>query len=182
MFATLFSSHIFSCPLLTLPLAVASPVPTGRSPPPAATNALRPTETVEVLALPIIDEKSYIERIVYRLKEWAGVQIEPEIQGGKEGPPHPSALCKGCKWVYCKVDLDNGSSYGDPRRTHSGAWPCNLCGTGPTLRREANEKTSKPTTATPISNPWRDCCWGNTDNTSMLTGYNEHLNFAGIKA
>ncbi|KAK2728618.1 hypothetical protein CKAH01_10748 [Colletotrichum kahawae] len=49
-----------------------------------------------------LDKKSYIERIAYRLKKWAGVEIEPEIHVRKEGPPHLSDLCEGCKQKVCQ--------------------------------------------------------------------------------
>ncbi|KAB8437430.1 hypothetical protein FH972_025108 [Carpinus fangiana] len=49
-----------------------------------------------------IDIESYVQRVSYRLKKWAGIRMEPPPYSLKEGPPHQSALCEGCKRGYCR--------------------------------------------------------------------------------
>lgn len=45
---------------------------------------------------------SYTDRVVYRLKKWSGVEIErPPYLESKDGPPHESHLCEGCKSGHC---------------------------------------------------------------------------------
>ncbi|KAH6878753.1 zinc-binding domain-containing protein [Alternaria rosae] len=48
-----------------------------------------------------LDEKSYVERIAYRLKNWAGVAVEQPLYGEKTRGPHESHLCEGCKVDDC---------------------------------------------------------------------------------
>jgi hypothetical protein len=48
-----------------------------------------------------LDEKSYIDRIAYRLKKWAGVIVEPPPFLPKSTPPHEKDLCEGCKVGKC---------------------------------------------------------------------------------
>jgi hypothetical protein len=49
-----------------------------------------------------MDEESYVERIAYRLKKWAGVRMERPFFGHKilRGP-HDSERCEGCKVGHC---------------------------------------------------------------------------------
>jgi len=51
-----------------------------------------------------LDEQSYVDRVSYRLKKWAGVKMDrPEYRGGIEGgPPHEYRLCEGCKKGHCR--------------------------------------------------------------------------------
>ncbi|KFH42532.1 hypothetical protein ACRE_067530 [Hapsidospora chrysogenum ATCC 11550] len=49
-----------------------------------------------------IDEKSYIERVAYRLKKWAGVRMERQPYSTKKGLPHRRELCEGCRLGYCQ--------------------------------------------------------------------------------
>ncbi|KAI5865706.1 zinc-binding domain-containing protein [Durotheca rogersii] len=49
-----------------------------------------------------LNENSYIERVAYRLKKWAGVPMETRPYDGSGGPPHISELCEGCKRGYCQ--------------------------------------------------------------------------------
>lgn len=49
-----------------------------------------------------LDERSYIERVAYRLKKWAGVEMEAPPFNGIEGPPHERAYCEGCKRGKCR--------------------------------------------------------------------------------
>jgi hypothetical protein len=52
---------------------------------------------------PILDEESYVERVAYRLKKWAGVQMEiPPFKGVSKGP-HLDELCEGCKDGHCSA-------------------------------------------------------------------------------
>ncbi|EFX02024.1 hypothetical protein CMQ_2073 [Grosmannia clavigera kw1407] len=50
-----------------------------------------------------LDNDSYIERISYRLKKWAGViRTVKQEDSIKDGPPHESSLCEGCKRGVCR--------------------------------------------------------------------------------
>ncbi|KAH8782654.1 zinc-binding domain-containing protein [Diaporthe sp. PMI_573] len=49
-----------------------------------------------------LDENSYVERVAYWLKKWAGVRLEQQHYNGKVGPPHKRELCEGCKRGYCQ--------------------------------------------------------------------------------
>lgn len=54
---------------------------------------------------PILDQ-SYAERVAYWLKKWHGVQMEkPPVTMRRDGPPHQSDLCEGCKAGHCKEGL-----------------------------------------------------------------------------
>ncbi|KAI1776673.1 zinc-binding domain-containing protein [Hypoxylon cercidicola] len=46
-----------------------------------------------------LDETSYIERVAYRVKKWAGVTLEEQPHDGRTGPPHKTELCEGCQSV-----------------------------------------------------------------------------------
>ncbi|KAK3903720.1 zinc-binding domain-containing protein [Staphylotrichum tortipilum] len=61
--------------------------------------------TCEKLGVMRIDENSYVERVAYRLKKWAGVYMETHEyhNGVQQGPPHESDLCEGCKAGYCPM-------------------------------------------------------------------------------
>ncbi|KAF0322265.1 cytochrome p450 [Colletotrichum asianum] len=50
----------------------------------------------------MVDKDCYVERIAYRLKMWAGVEMERPDYNKKEGPPHEQELCEGCKRGYCQ--------------------------------------------------------------------------------
>ena len=49
-----------------------------------------------------LDYESYVDRVAYRLKKWAGVAMEQKYFAPKEGPPHESDLCEGCKRGVCQ--------------------------------------------------------------------------------
>ncbi|KAI1373494.1 zinc-binding domain-containing protein [Hypoxylon crocopeplum] len=49
-----------------------------------------------------LDNNSYVERVAYRLRKWAGVRVEKQHYDGRTGPPHRSDLCEGCKSGYCR--------------------------------------------------------------------------------
>jgi len=51
-----------------------------------------------------LDENSYVERVAYRLKKWAGVTMEEPFYEEKKGLPHKIELCEGCKAGYCQRD------------------------------------------------------------------------------
>jgi len=58
-------------------------------------------KTCERLGSITIDKKSYIERVTYRLKRWAGVEVEKPVFVRKQGPEHERDLCEGCKRGVC---------------------------------------------------------------------------------
>jgi len=49
-----------------------------------------------------LNEPSYIERVAYRLKKWAGVEMEAPPFNGVGGPPHERAYCEGCRRGKCR--------------------------------------------------------------------------------
>lgn len=49
----------------------------------------------------ILDENSYVERIAYRIKKWAGVRVIPGGPREKTGKPHEMEFCEGCKRGKC---------------------------------------------------------------------------------
>jgi len=48
-----------------------------------------------------LDKESYVERVAYRVKKWAGLRTEQPYYAGKKGLPHKRELCEGCKRGYC---------------------------------------------------------------------------------
>jgi hypothetical protein len=48
-----------------------------------------------------LDKESYVDRVAYRLKKWAGIKMERPYVNSKKGPPHESTLCEGCKRGVC---------------------------------------------------------------------------------
>ncbi|KAF1828447.1 hypothetical protein BDW02DRAFT_616085 [Decorospora gaudefroyi] len=48
-----------------------------------------------------LDAESYVERIAYRLKRWAGVRVEQPPFSGQSRGPHESEHCEGCKAGHC---------------------------------------------------------------------------------
>lgn len=56
-----------------------------------------------------LDERSYIDRIAYRLRKWAGFRVEWQQHERKTSPPHRSDLCEGCKRGIC--EQKNGWDY-----------------------------------------------------------------------
>ncbi|ORY15961.1 zinc-binding domain-domain-containing protein [Clohesyomyces aquaticus] len=49
-----------------------------------------------------LDKDSYIERVAYRVKRWAGISTEAPYYMPREGPPHRESLCEGCKRGICR--------------------------------------------------------------------------------
>jgi len=56
-----------------------------------------------------LDEKSYVDRVAYRLKKWAGIPMEKQYYDRKNGPPHESTLCEGCKIGVCQLGEQLGA-------------------------------------------------------------------------
>ncbi|KAK4200092.1 zinc-binding domain-containing protein [Triangularia verruculosa] len=51
-----------------------------------------------------LDQPSYIDRVTYRLKKWAGFNMGTRsLREKKETPPHKSHLCEGCSRGYCEL-------------------------------------------------------------------------------
>ncbi|KAK0729443.1 zinc-binding domain-containing protein [Lasiosphaeris hirsuta] len=51
-----------------------------------------------------INVDSYIERVAYRLKKWAGIAVDrPPRAGSLDRSPHKSGLCEGCKRKICQA-------------------------------------------------------------------------------
>ncbi len=61
-------------------------------------------KSCDELGLFTLDEDSYVERVTYRLKKWAGVRMETSYRGGGSGPPHERRFCEGCKRGVCQGD------------------------------------------------------------------------------
>lgn len=59
-------------------------------------------KTCNELSKPMLDE-SYVERVVYRLKSWSGVQMDRPFYGGNSGAPHEAEFCEGCRAGHCLV-------------------------------------------------------------------------------
>ena len=49
----------------------------------------------------VMDEESYIERISYRIKRWAGVEVMQPDYDRKLTKPHEQDYCEGCKRGKC---------------------------------------------------------------------------------
>lgn len=49
-----------------------------------------------------LDQQSYVERVSYRIKKWAGVEVDVPIYIEKEGLPHRTELCEGCRRGICR--------------------------------------------------------------------------------
>jgi hypothetical protein len=54
------------------------------------------------LSRPCLD-KTYMERIAYRLKKWNGLQVEAPVYKVNNNGPHYSNLCEGCKAGHCSA-------------------------------------------------------------------------------
>lgn len=55
------------------------------------------------LGLLKMDEDSYVDRVAYRLKKWANIEVTPPPYKEKQGPPHETELCEGCKRGHCTL-------------------------------------------------------------------------------
>ncbi|KIX98871.1 uncharacterized protein Z520_05332 [Fonsecaea multimorphosa CBS 102226] len=63
-------------------------------------------KTCDTLGSLTLDEKSYIERVAYRIQKWAGVEVEQPHYVSKKGLPHRQELCEGCKRGICRQMSD----------------------------------------------------------------------------
>ena len=55
-----------------------------------------------------LNEQSYVDRVAYWLKRWAGVAVERPDHKKKKTPPHERSLCEGCKSGICRQSNDWG--------------------------------------------------------------------------
>jgi hypothetical protein len=63
----------------------------------------------EWLGILKLNEQSYIDRVAYWLKIWAGVPVErPNRRKRKKTPPHESSLCEGCRSGICQQSNEYG--------------------------------------------------------------------------
>jgi hypothetical protein len=53
-----------------------------------------------------LNRESYVDRVAYRLKKWAGIEMERPHVDSQNGPPHKSTLCEGCKRGVCPSKND----------------------------------------------------------------------------
>ncbi|KAF1850817.1 uncharacterized protein K460DRAFT_271884 [Cucurbitaria berberidis CBS 394.84] len=49
-----------------------------------------------------LDEDSYVDRVAYRLKKWAGIPMEKQHYERKISLPHEEMFCEGCKRGLCQ--------------------------------------------------------------------------------
>jgi hypothetical protein len=49
-----------------------------------------------------LNERSYTERVAYRLKKWAGIEMEAPPFNRIAGLPHEQAYCEGCRRGRCQ--------------------------------------------------------------------------------
>lgn len=49
-----------------------------------------------------VDQDSYVERVAYRLRKWAGVPQKPAVYSKFKTPPHKEELCEGCMSDHCQ--------------------------------------------------------------------------------
>ncbi|RWA08718.1 hypothetical protein EKO27_g6396 [Xylaria grammica] len=61
------------------------------------------------LGIMTLDEESYVDRVVYRLKVWAGVPVLPPFYERKSTPPHKQGLCEGCIQGWCEAGIPSSS-------------------------------------------------------------------------
>lgn len=52
----------------------------------------------------ILNQRSYIERVSYRIKKWTGVDVEAPLYVEREGLPHRAELCEGCRRGICSEE------------------------------------------------------------------------------
>lgn len=60
-------------------------------------------EACNSLGIMTLDENSYVQRVSYRLKVWAGIHVQPPPYREKNTPPHRRELCEGCIAGYCEA-------------------------------------------------------------------------------
>jgi hypothetical protein len=52
---------------------------------------------------PFLDEKSYADRVAYRIKKWSGIKLDPPHYSGEFTGEHERDLCEGCKAGHCDL-------------------------------------------------------------------------------
>lgn len=52
-----------------------------------------------------LNETSYVERVAYRLRKWAGFKEERPDFNKRKGPPHREDLCEGCQAGECQLTI-----------------------------------------------------------------------------
>lgn len=58
-------------------------------------------KSCEKLGTLTMDESTYVERVAYRVKKWAGVRVESAVYNKISKGPHEEELCEGCKVGTC---------------------------------------------------------------------------------
>lgn len=59
------------------------------------------------LSWPVLDS-SYVERVVYRIKKWNGLEmVRPAYFGNDNRKPHNSESCEGCRAGRCREGVDD---------------------------------------------------------------------------
>nr|POF22344.1 hypothetical protein CFP56_36429 [Quercus suber] len=65
------------------------------------------------------DADCYADRVAYRLKKWSGIAAERPFYQRKNGEPHETLFCEGCKNGHCSegsrmapADWDDDDFYG----------------------------------------------------------------------
>ncbi|KAK5948300.1 hypothetical protein OHC33_010610 [Knufia fluminis] len=59
-------------------------------------------KSCDLLGTLTLDERSYIDRVAYRIQKWAGVRMEQRYYASKGGMPHKREFCEGCKREVCR--------------------------------------------------------------------------------
>lgn len=66
-------------------------------------------ESCQKLGVMELNQKTYIERVSYRLKKWSDIpMVKPPFSGGRKGDePHRRDLCEGCKVGNCSWGFED---------------------------------------------------------------------------
>ncbi|KAK4221910.1 zinc-binding domain-containing protein [Podospora fimiseda] len=57
----------------------------------------------DALGIMAVDKDVYVARVVYRLKKWAGIEMEqPDYPGTPDGTVHECEHCEGCRLGICE--------------------------------------------------------------------------------
>jgi hypothetical protein len=51
----------------------------------------------------ILDTDTYVERVAYRLRKWAGIKMDQRPRVYRKMPPHKKDLCEGCRAGFCEA-------------------------------------------------------------------------------
>lgn len=57
----------------------------------------------ETLSRVRLDEDSYVERVVYRLRRWSDIPVERPPYSNRDRAPHLNHLCMGCQRGHCQA-------------------------------------------------------------------------------